>query len=72
MCDWVILLYSRKLTELCKPALKEKIKIIFLKKELVSFHMNALIAIINNHPSVKLTDKIFAGYDSITPISFVH
>ena len=27
MCDWVTLLYSRKLTEHCKPAIMEKIKI---------------------------------------------
>ena len=33
MCDWVTLLYSRKLTEHCKPAIMEKIKII-LKKEM--------------------------------------
>ena len=26
MCDWVSLLYSRKLTEHCKPAIMEKIK----------------------------------------------
>ena len=31
MCDWVPLLYSRKLTEHCKPTIMEKIKII--KKE---------------------------------------
>jgi len=29
--DWVTLLYSRKLTELCKPTIIEKIKIIFKK-----------------------------------------
>ena len=28
MCDWVTLLYSRKLTGHCKPAIMEKIKII--------------------------------------------
>ena len=28
MCDWVTMLYSRKLTEDCKPAIMEKIKII--------------------------------------------
>ena len=28
MCDWVTLLYSRKLTEHCKPTIMEKIKII--------------------------------------------
>ena len=27
-CDWIDLLYSRKLTEQCKPTIKEKIKII--------------------------------------------
>ena len=32
MCDWVTSLYSRKLTELCKPATMEKIKIIIKKK----------------------------------------
>ena len=30
-CDWVILLYSRKLTEHCKPAIMEKIKILIKK-----------------------------------------
>ena len=33
MCNWVTLLYSRKLTEHCKPAKMEKIKIITYKKE---------------------------------------
>ena len=34
MCDWVTLLYSGKLTEDCKLAIMEKIKIIVtLKKE---------------------------------------
>ena len=28
MCDWVTLLYSRKLTEHCKSTIMEKIKII--------------------------------------------
>ena len=32
MCDWVTLLYSRKLTEHCKPAIMEKIKIIIKRK----------------------------------------
>ena len=32
MCDWVTLLYGRKLTEHCKPTIKEKIKIIKKKK----------------------------------------
>ena len=36
MCDWVTLLYRRKLTEHCKPAVMEKLKILkkfFLKKQ---------------------------------------
>ena len=33
MCDWVALLYSRKLTEHCKPTIMEKIKIV--KKETI-------------------------------------
>ena len=33
MCNWVTMLYSRKLTEHCKPAIMEKIKIIiYIKK----------------------------------------
>ena len=35
MCDWVTLLYSRKLTEHCKPATTEKIKII--KKKTLNY-----------------------------------
>ena len=34
-CDWVTLLYSRKLTEQCKPTVMEKIKIIFKKEHIV-------------------------------------
>ena len=37
ICDWVTLLYSRKLTEHCKPAIMEKIKIIFKKLKLFFF-----------------------------------
>ena len=35
MCNWVTLLYSRKLREHCKPAIREKIKTIikFLKNQ---------------------------------------
>ena len=35
MCDWVSLLYSRKLTEYCKPAVVEKIKIFKAKLKFV-------------------------------------
>ena len=34
MCGWVILLYSRKLTEHCKPTIMEKIKIIWKKRNI--------------------------------------
>jgi len=34
MCDWVTLLCSRKLTEHCKLAIMEKIKIIINEKKL--------------------------------------
>ena len=33
MCDWVTLLHSRKLTEHCKPAIMEKVKIILKRKD---------------------------------------
>ena len=33
MCDWITLLYSRKLTGQYKPAIMEKIKIIIKKKK---------------------------------------
>ena len=39
MCDWVILLYSRKLTEHCKPAIVEKIKVICKKRNYGSGEM---------------------------------
>ena len=33
MCNWVTLMYSRKLTDHCKPAIMEKIIINIEKKE---------------------------------------
>ena len=36
MCDWVNMVYSRKQTEHCKPAIMEKIQIIiYIKKGFV-------------------------------------
>ena len=32
MCNWVTMVYSRKLTEHCKPAKMEKIKVITKEK----------------------------------------
>ena len=47
MCDWVALLYSRKLTEHCKQAIMEKIKInIYVKKEISSLlRLNSTICV---------------------------
>ena len=33
MCNWVTMLYSRKSTEQCKPAIVEKIKIVIKKSD---------------------------------------
>ena len=38
MCNWVNLLYSRKLTEHCKPAIMEKNKNHYIKKTTVRYH----------------------------------
>ena len=40
MCDWVSLLYSRKLAEHCKPTIMEKIKIIKKNKKALPFCQN--------------------------------
>ena len=42
-CDWVTLLYSRKLTKCCKPDIQEKIKIIEEKKIWK-------VVVLNEHP----------------------
>ena len=39
MHDWVTLLYSRKLTQQCKPAIMEKIKIIIKKIKKTKGHL---------------------------------
>ena len=33
MCDWVTLLYSKKLTEYCKPAIMDKVKIVLKQRK---------------------------------------
>ena len=33
MCNWVTMLYRRKLTEPCKPGIIQKIKVFYVKKE---------------------------------------
>ena len=42
MCDWVTMLYSRKLTEHCKPAIMEKSKNHYIKKDFYSFFFSPL------------------------------
>ena len=43
-CDWVSLLYSRKLIEHCKPTIMEKVKIIFKNsKEQSSGYQNGSV-----------------------------
>ena len=38
MCNWVTMVYSRKLTEHCKPAIMEK-KSLYIKNELLYFNI---------------------------------
>ena len=45
MCNWVTMLCSRKLTEHCKPAIMEKIKI---KKKTYSMYLDKNHASINS------------------------
>ena len=39
MCDWVTLLYSRKMTEHCKQAIMKKIKIIRKKTPNINLYL---------------------------------
>ena len=41
MCNWVTLLYSRILTELCKPAIMEKNKNHYIKKRKCLLKLNS-------------------------------
>ena len=47
MCNWVTMLYSRKLTEHCKPAITEKIKIIINKKNKIHHKKGGLKNAVN-------------------------
>ena len=40
MCDWITLLYSRKLTEHCKPTVMEKIKMKLKNKMTTTWKKN--------------------------------
>ena len=37
MCNWLTMLYGRKLTEHCKPAIMEKTKIIINEKKIIAY-----------------------------------
>ena len=43
MCNWITMLYSRKLTEHCKPAITEKNKNHYIKKK-TGFEIPAIIS----------------------------
>ena len=43
MCEWVTLLYSRKLTEHCKPAIMEKNKNHYMKKKRAKFKYGQMV-----------------------------
>ena len=49
MCDWVTLLYSRKLTEHCRPVIMEKKKTLNKKKGGVPVMAQWLMNPIRNH-----------------------
>ena len=54
MCDWVTMLYSRKLTEHCKPVMMEKIKIILKKdKRMANKHMKRCSLLASRETHVK-------------------
>ena len=71
MCDWVTLLYSRKWTEHCKPAIMKRIKIIkknFLRGNLNlhSFHYEYITCLLN-----KFFSEILCSYIlSVFPLIF--
>ena len=51
VCDWVTLLYRRKLTENCKPTMMEKTKII--KKNTWTFFSNEVRQMTKSHMKKK-------------------
>ena len=61
MCDWVTLPYSRKLTEHCKPAIMEKIKIIKRKKRGVPVMAQWLTNPTRNHEVVVQSLALLSG-----------
>ena len=63
MCDWVILLYSRKLTEHCKPAITEKIKIIKNRIMLASY--------LNILPGITMILYSYGIFSSKAVINFI-
>ena len=49
MWDWVILLYSRKRTEHCKPAIMEKIKIIIKINKIKQTQVRLLAQLLSSY-----------------------
>ena len=58
MCHWVTMLYSRKLTEHCKPAIMEKIKIIIKKKENVNVELHLITSRAGAFPRLRLGHEL--------------
>ena len=74
MCNWVAMLYSRKLTEHCKPAIKEKIKSIIYVKKGFSISLLPLLSYklsIQSIPSVNYNDEFFFFFSSTYSLLFV-
>ena len=59
MCDWVTLLYSRKLIEHCKPTIMEKIKLLKNKTKMPCFGQASPI----------LSDGLLGHFSSSGPVS---
>ena len=73
MCNWVAMLYSRKLTEHCKPAIKEKIKSIIYVKKGFSISLLPLLSYklsIQSIPSVNYNNEFFFFFQQYIQPSF--
>ena len=53
MCNWVTMLYSRKLTEHCKPAIMEKKSLAKTKKQKEKKQENILFSHVIMHDNVR-------------------
>ena len=65
MCNWVTMLYSRKLTEHCKTAIMEKNKNHYIKN-VIYFKMNKIFKISARMNKIKYQEKSneFSGIEN--------